>query len=154
VSPGNAERRPRARSGVYGGSEADSNTNEATIAEDSGLFAVSRGEHAISFTETAGSVESLRDRGFRLVGQGADGDANNTWRHDTERIVRQLIAAGNAITADVARDHGAHEPPSPNAWGALFNALAREGLIARAGNTISRRPSAHGREVKVWEPVR
>lgn len=64
---------------------------------------------------------------------------------------REVLAKlGDAeFTSDDLHGH-VPEPFHANSWGAFLNYMARKGMIVVAGHRKSDRPSANGREIKVW----
>jgi hypothetical protein len=72
------------------------------------------------------------------------------WVADARYAVASFCSVGVPFTAeDVRRVAG--NPPSPNAIGALFNAIAEEGWIVFMGYEKATRPEAHGRMIRVWK---
>jgi len=48
--------------------------------------------------------------------------------------------------------HKLGEPNHPNAWGALFNAAFKQGVIVPTGGyEASIHPKAHGRMIRLWK---
>lgn len=82
----------------------------------------------------------------------AKGQAITTAAHPAERAkveaaVRKLAATGRPFSANSARPlHGVSGP----VVGAVFSALASEGLIRRVGYVASTEPGTHGHPVAEW----
>lgn len=89
-------------------------------------------------------------RYFRLVPKSSGSD----WIRDAKDIVRNLAAKQQFLTADDfwARIQSKHE--EPRAFGAIFPAVAREGLIRRTGRfQNSTRTECNHRPMRVWESM-
>lgn len=94
--------------------------------------------------------------------QGLNAAISNADPWWTARI-RAAIAAeaertskhGGVFSADDLRDepHGLSEPDAPCRWGAAFALAHRDGLIAPAGFTISRRRERAGGVLRIWRGV-
>lgn len=79
---------------------------------------------------------------------------NRQWIADTASFVQELIDTGMEFTNDdVRQDCRIAEPTHPNAYGAVFSVLAKQGKIQRVGHRPSVLPSTHGRIVSVWKGV-
>ena len=87
--------------------------------------------------ETQLSLDAVMDR--------IEGDA---WTLAARRCIARL-PRGTEFTAETVRlVVGA--PPVPNAIGALFHAMADQGVIVFRGYTKAARPEAHGRPIALW----
>ncbi len=78
--------------------------------------------------------------------------AGEAWEKVARHWVGVFCITGTSFTSDDVRAC-CPPPPNPNAWGALFKALADEGRITELGMTRSTRPAAHGRKVTLWGGV-
>jgi hypothetical protein len=77
---------------------------------------------------------------------------NDEWWAKAVAGVHQLAATGMAFQAyDLVQRAGVPEPSRPGAqWGALFAALAREGVIVPVGYGPSPRPSTRSSAARIW----
>lgn len=83
------------------------------------------------------------------VNAGAD------WNRAAENAMRQLEHRGLPFTADDVRaliPEGV-EPAHPNAWGAIFNAHRRAGLITATGIHNSRWGKRNAGAQRIWQPT-
>ncbi len=102
------------------------------------------------FDLTEGKVQ--RDKGINaaLFAPGMD-----VWTLRAEKAVQRLLSQGRTFTSDdvvelagLPRIESA--PNRNNAVGALFQSLAKRGVIKRVGYTKTRRAIGHARVVSVW----
>lgn len=71
------------------------------------------------------------------------------WRAVADAVLLDLARTGGPFTSeDVTRVAG--QPGHPNAVGALLNAAARRGLIARVGFVQADRANQHGALISQW----
>lgn len=83
---------------------------------------------------------------------------NVRWSDTAIKLFDSLLhkTRGGHITGEGIRnvllDHGLDHPNSPNAWGALTNALVRTGRIVHDGTSYEamREPRSHGRRTPVY----
>ena len=81
--------------------------------------------------------------------------AHGTWAEAAETVMRQLADTHKPFTADDFRDlMGDHEPPTPNAIGAIFSAWAGAHIITHIGWAKSRFKRNSRRDIKVWISTR
>jgi hypothetical protein len=79
------------------------------------------------------------------------------WQSAFRKEVRTLAATRMPFTSEdvveiVGLPSGEIGKDANNAVGAMMNALAKEGVIAKTGNrALSRRPSSHGAELTLWK---
>lgn len=79
---------------------------------------------------------------------------NSQWIRDTATFVQDFIDDGREFTSDDIRESfWIASALHPNAYGALFSVLAKQGKIQRVGYRPSVLPSTHGRIVSVWKGV-
>lgn len=79
--------------------------------------------------------------------------------HWSPRVIgayRGYMATRASFTAEECRLHalanGITPPHHPNAWGGVWNTVARSGAIRKTGEYVKTRdPSNHACEVPVWE---
>lgn len=94
----------------------------------------------------------LRDAGCAAVLAGAERDTPD-WVSSALSILESFAKGKERFTSDDFRAFAAGilpDPPHYNAFGALFNAAAKAGMIQRVGFTKARRAPAHGRVLGVW----
>lgn len=73
------------------------------------------------------------------------------WQSEARRIVLALVAAGHLVSSDDLHDRFADEPSATGAaFGGLFRAMAKQGLLRLVEHRPSRRPEARGRVVGMW----
>ncbi|WP_242882650.1 hypothetical protein [Actinomadura litoris] len=77
---------------------------------------------------------------------------NAEWWERAVAGVHQLARTGMAFQAyDLVQRAGVPEPSRPGAqWGALFAALAREGVIVPVGYGPSPRPTTRSSAARIW----
>lgn len=90
---------------------------------------------------------------LKLKGIGQVAHKNKEWLDAAKKAVIRKAAERDEFSADDARFFCGHlvSPTHPNAWGALLNTMARQGLIRRMGYIESSRPAARHRPVSVWK---
>lgn len=96
----------------------------------------------------APAAQAAAERGMEQAERNADAD----WRWAMEQAIRQLAASGRHFSADDAR-RIAGDPPigtHPNSAGAVFNRMARQGVIRMVGYTRSARVVGRGNTVREW----
>lgn len=147
--------RPR-RGGFDEGARIGRATADTIVGDQGEMFAASRGAYGnVSIGEPPVPQEipaaGMRDRGIRRISVGRDASANDAWRSVAEPKARRLARTRAPFTAEDVRGDDVDEPPTPGAWGALFNSLARAGVIRQVGWTTGRRPESHGRGIRVWQ---
>jgi hypothetical protein len=100
-------------------------------------------------------VEQLRDYGAGLadtvrdVGAQTALDFASEWSGAAAKALRTLAAGGSAFSAEDVRDL-VGDPPTPNAFGALFLTASRAGLIEPVGIAKSRRIQRHSSWIRMW----
>lgn len=72
------------------------------------------------------------------------------WTQEWERAIAYLATTGEPFTADDVRDLAGEPSDHPNACGAIFNRLAKRGVIARVGYRPSKRPILHAHPIALW----
>lgn len=93
------------------------------------------------------SGEQLKQRAHALLET-----ARKQLVHDGRRMMVQLLLTRPTATIDAVRE-AIPTPPGidPVCFGAVPGALARAGVIRRAGYENTSRPLGHARPVAVWE---
>ena len=78
------------------------------------------------------------------------------WQPHADRIIKQLAATGQPFTSDDVRRQLPHgiTPHTPNAYGGLFQAWKRLGLIHPIGYALSTHPARHGGVIRQWVGTR
>lgn len=84
--------------------------------------------------------------------QAPFGEPDGWWSECAFAVIKTLAASRHPFTsADIWRnDFGLHEPPHPNAVGAVFSRARKNGIIRPAGYTASSKKSRNGSVVRVW----
>ena len=98
----------------------------------------------------------MRQLGWELAVSGmalADEHEDETWKHNADRAIHSLAAAGSEFTAEEVRAI-AGSPSRPNAFGARFCAASRRGEIVRVGYRQANRPSRHCHPIAIWRGVK
>lgn len=84
-------------------------------------------------------------------------NADPWWRSGAQRALDVLISTGYPFTTDDLRDLGVEDIDNPAEqrarWGSLIASAKAAGRIVEVGRRPSRRPSANGRKVSVWQGV-
>lgn len=85
----------------------------------------------------------------------ADESTDPWWRACAMQAVEAEAASGRVFQSyDLVLRYGLAEPPSgPNAWGSLFGAAAKAGLIQAVGYAPSARPTTAKSAVRTWRGV-
>jgi hypothetical protein len=99
---------------------------------------------------TAG--EALKEAGMSVVLANAD-VVNFNWTDYALSLLGGFAKSVEKFSSDEFRAHFVDrlpDPPSPNAFGALFNRAAKAGIIRHVGYAKSCRAAAHRRVVGVW----
>lgn len=76
------------------------------------------------------------------------------WKSLAQQNFDKLYAAGKKFSSDDVWV-GLPNPKDPNqaaAMGSIFSTAARNGIITHVGYRKTARPSAKGRDIKVWKP--
>lgn len=87
----------------------------------------------------------LRDDGIRQVASH-----NSDWLYTMRAYARHCCDVSGQVTSDDLHEFAQliHcQPDHPNAWGAVF----KEAGWVCTGRVRSKRPSAHAREIKIWQ---
>ncbi|WP_130841600.1 hypothetical protein [Corynebacterium neomassiliense] len=83
-------------------------------------------------------------------------NAGADWNRAAENAMRELEHRGHPFTADDVRTliPDGVEPAHPNAWGAIFNAHRRAGLITATGRVHnSSHPKRNAGTQRLWQPT-
>ena len=74
------------------------------------------------------------------------------WCKAADAAMQYLIRRGEPFSADDLREllKTAGEPATPNAWGGMFIAYARRGMIHRVGGGPSKRQKRNGGHRHMW----
>lgn len=81
-------------------------------------------------------------------------NADDWWRDCATRALTWMAELGQPFDAWDLVALGVPEPDNFRRWGGLFQAAHKQGLIKRVGFAPSRRPSAAGSIVSVWQGTR
>lgn len=81
---------------------------------------------------------------------GYDRDPDADWWVKARSAILALARTGNPFTADDLTNRVGW-PIESNNVGALFRETAVGNMIRQVGVTQSKRPEAHGRDIKVWQ---
>lgn len=141
MSPGNAERRPRHRSGDHGVNAGS--TTEQSVKPDDALFSVTRGEHALAFSTAANEA---RDAGVEI----AEGGSDEWERSVIDQAISAAAARGKPFSQNLIRP--LLPEVRPNVIGARFLAAARRGEIHRVGYVQATHAAGHCRPITLWAP--
>lgn len=104
------------------------------------------------------TARAERDAAVARVSANANAHAED-WTDEAEAALRRFVLAksiGDRFTADDARESAevlsVAEPHDKRAWGAVFKALARAGMIERVGFAPSR--YRHAAPTVEWQRVK
>jgi hypothetical protein len=75
------------------------------------------------------------------------------WTARADQAIKELAASGERFTSDAVVGMVGVPETHHNAIGARINAMARAGVIRKAGFTKSSRETGHARTIAVWEGV-
>jgi hypothetical protein len=96
------------------------------------------------------SGQELKEAGIAVVNA-----SNEPWKNRIIDLIEQCVKVGTITSCQVrkvAQAQGIGNPSHPNAWGAVFNAAARKGIIKKTGQYVkSRFEKSHSAVVAVWE---
>lgn len=96
-----------------------------------------------------GASREARDQGIAKVEMGADA----SWLDQAEAAIRTIARERAEFTSDdVWRRVG--KPPEPRALGAVFNHLAKAGVIRRTGRyQATAQVSRHSAPIAIWQSL-
>ena len=91
--------------------------------------------------------ENLRNEGLRRI----EANASDWLVWIRREAIKHSAKHGSVSSGDLRQiaDEADNQPHHPNAWGAIF----RQDCWDHVGYVKNRRPSAHYRDVKVWQYV-
>jgi hypothetical protein len=95
--------------------------------------------------------------GYTLKEKGCSKVIDNTpddWKDAALAIIKAMASSGMTFHAEDVRGLVGDPPNHPNAFGALFNAATKTGLIIRIGDVIAKRDNAHARRISLYKGAR
>ncbi len=95
--------------------------------------------------------------GYTLKEKGCSKVIDNTpddWKDAALAIIKAMASSGMTFHAEDVRGLVGDPPNHPNAFGAVFNAAAKTGLIIRIGDVIAKRDNAHARRISLYKGAR
>ncbi len=76
------------------------------------------------------------------------------WKDAALAIIKAMASSGMTFHAEDVRGLVGDPPNHPNAFGAVFNAAAKTGLIIRIGDVMAKRDNAHARRISLYKGAR
>jgi hypothetical protein len=95
--------------------------------------------------------------GYTLKEKGCSKVMDNTpddWKDAALAIIKAMASSGMTFHAEDVRGLVGDPPNHPNAFGAVFNAAAKTGLIIRIGDVMAKRDNAHARRISLYKGAR
>ena len=95
--------------------------------------------------------------GYTLKEAGCAKVIDNTpddWKEAALAIIKAMASSGMSFSAEDVRQLAGDPPNHPNAFGAIFNAAAKTGLIIRIGDFIAKRDNARCRRISLYKGAR
>lgn len=78
-------------------------------------------------------------------------NASEIWKEEAFNLIQGLSDAYDEFSSDDLRGL-IHPPEHPNAYGAMFSAMAKMKVIKKTGRYIkSKTPSCHSRIIATWQ---